>query len=517
MRPLVLRYARGSCVVAIAALGLLVPELVPTVVAGWEFSGEFGGEFDAIGEEFGSGALVDEQIDSTDPLEDAVDELRFEDQTTESNAILTLRLHEAGGRLFDGRATLESRKEKSRAGIDARGEVVGRFGGLRWAERLDTEFGGREADGGWVQFAEAAWSPRTASWRRHPEVSVSYEISRAGADSLDELFAYQLVRPRVEFALPGVILPLRFSLGTEHKRLEGAGGADYDGSWAELRSVALRSSVGLRIDSRGYTRADSLTPSFQETSLEAEHAVGAGRGGQVRAEFRGRLLSYARDSTIFRDHGEAGLGVYWRRELGRPRPAVDGGAGSGSSGILPRVRPGADPGSTLERLDGALADLAALEAEFAGGDSAVAVNGRVATDRSTSGGLGAGARWVLEFGALAEGSWGERAADGDFVEWSGRASIGRQADERFWFDGGVEVGRRDYAVDRGSSDLVFEGFDFSVAGSDYDFAEASILGDVGLPARFILEFFAQAEVQRHRDSADDFRLWILNLSLLRRF
>ena len=132
--------------------------------AEWTLSGEAGVQLDSIGEEFGSGAQIDEQIDPTDPLDDVAADIRFRDRSTESTALLSLRVREST-RILDGSLRLKSRPEKSRAEFDLRGEIVPGPGMWRWQDRLYTEFAGTEADGGWIHLAGLSWSTRDARVR----------------------------------------------------------------------------------------------------------------------------------------------------------------------------------------------------------------------------------------------------------------------------------------------------------------------------------------------------------------
>ena len=506
--------------------------------ADWALTGEAGAEFDSIGEEFGAGATIDDQIEPDDPLDDLSDALRFHDRTTESSAVVSLRLRDERDRYFDGVFRLKSRSEKSRAELDLRGELADGLGVWRWGDRVYSEFAGSEADGGWLNLAELGWNAPRLFGGLGLGVRCAQELSRAGADSLASLFDYQLLRPSVE--LGSRLGPLRLALeaGVQYKRIVDDGNGSYDGSWVELRSYGQRLSLSGRLESRAYAHADSLYPSYQEITVRTDGSLPVSPRDDARIELSLRSLQYGIDSSIFRDHLEGDLGLFWQKELG----ASDDEVGRGARALPARDRSPAEaatgPASPLDDLDEALADLADLELELcpAGPDSAFAATGDPgpAADLGPLGLEPASergpevprapidsfrplGRWYLELGTLGSGSLGESDDSGNYGQLSGRVSVRRQADERIWLDLSVELGRRAYLHDRAATDLVFEGFDFSVSGSDYGFFEASLFGEVRLPAALSLGLFAQYEDQRHDLDTDDFRLWIVTASLVRKF
>ncbi|MCA9754284.1 MAG: hypothetical protein KDA27_00670 [Candidatus Eisenbacteria bacterium] len=541
--------------------------------AEWTLSGEAGVQLDSIGEEFGSGAQIDEQIDPTDPLDDVAADIRFRDRSTESTALLSLRVREST-RILDGSLRLKSRPEKSRAEFDLRGEIVPGPGMWRWQDRLYTEFAGTEADGGWIHLAGLSWSTRDARVRstqggwfdRHgagASFGLSHELSRAGEDSLASLFDYALLRPRAELFGQFAGAALALEGGTQRKRIVDDGDGSYDGSFLELRGTRGRLSIVARTESRHYEHADSLSPSYQDASGRVDWSRPLGWRDEVRVEGTVRALQYAHDSSVFRDHLEWSAALAWRRELGtdgRVSSAAASSSRSATSGSASsdRTSAGANESSpdllgALRDLDEALAELEALEVTFEA-DSTVTfpdsttvetehrgnpdapgdANGTDAPESSegegrlvsASGGevddaffrsFRASGRWYTEIGAFGSGSVGETSDLGDYTEVGGRASAGRQGGERLWLDLSLGLGRRDYLRAGSATDLVFEGFDFSLSGSDYTFLELSALGEVSLPGALSLELFGQYEDQWHDESADDFRLWILTVSLTRKF
>ncbi|MEZ4651277.1 MAG: hypothetical protein R3E97_21295 [Candidatus Eisenbacteria bacterium] len=508
--------------------------------ADWSASGEVGVQLDSIGEEFGTGAAIDDQIDPDDPLDDVADEIRFQDRSTESTALFSLRVRESS-RFLDGTIRLKTRPEKSRAEMDVRGEFLPGPGMWRWQDRLYSEFAGSDADGGWIHLVGATFSTRESRarelqgswWGRHAvgvSLGLSHELSRAGEDSLASLFDYALLRPRAELFGQFGGVSLTAEGGTQRKRIVDGGDGSYDGSFVELRGVRGRLNVVGRSEARTYEHADSLSPSYQDASGRIDWSHPIGGQDELRVEGALRSLQYATDSTIFRDHLEWNAGLAWRRELGAEpgasKPSMQAGPHrDGSSGDLLEA---------LRDLDGALAELEALEASLgtvpsdspadlppdstadSPADSTRAAPPREEVPAALLA-LPAAGKWYVELGVLGSGNVGESSDLGDYAEVAATGAVGRQGGERLWLDLSVDLGRRDYVRAGSSTDLVFEGFDFSLSGSDYTFLELSVLGEVGLPGALSFEVFGQYEDQWHDESADDFRLWILTASLTRKF
>ncbi|MBU1947723.1 MAG: hypothetical protein KJ927_03320, partial [Candidatus Eisenbacteria bacterium] len=84
-----------------------------------------------------------------------------------------------------------------------------------------------------------------------------------------------------------------------------------------------------------------------------------------------------------------------------------------------------------------------------------------------------------------------------------------------WFNATTRWGRRDYTEASSSQIIVFEGYNLSLARSDYTFASLSLLGDVELGWGLSIEGFLQYDLEWHDSADDDFKLSTLTLRIAR--
>ncbi|MDM7917032.1 MAG: hypothetical protein QUU85_17460 [Candidatus Eisenbacteria bacterium] len=234
--------------------------------------------------------------------------------------------------------------------------------------------------------------------------------------------------------------------------------------------------------------------------LSAEGAVGS----------RGRI-----DLTVRLEDRE-----YEHPEIGIPSSRTAGLEGRFERSIGSRLRPYVD--QRWERED------------YRGGDSASAFvdywrwEGQAGTDITLGAsndpvlGIALGPDWRLRAGARGEVlRTSSPSADSlsilaDYDSFGGLLGLAKEGAERFWFDATVEVGRRDYHGSASGS-LVFEGLNLSLASSDFTYLRTTLLAQWA-PIPWVRgEAFIQWDEEFHERSIDDFRLWILNVSLTHPF
>lgn len=457
--------SRGRDPVAGTAISLLFLLLLVAGVqaADWKVSGEAGAETDLLGEEFGSGTLFDATIDPNDPLDETAGALRFRDASTRTSGVLSLRCETWGESWFQGRGELKASPSRTRGDLDLQGGHPTAVGTLAFSELATAQGGEDEPGGGVLNVLNLSWSRDRFPLGFRVRLSGTHEVSRAGSDSLARLFDYHTLRGWLQLRRD---LGWRGSLsvrgGIDRKEIDADAAGAYRSSWVEGDWNPLwtgRRQLGLtcRAESRRYAETDSLTPSYQENTLNlrAESPL----LGPVTSllEVDGKVIAYAIDSSVFRDHWQAKATL--RFEI--------------------------DPGGGAE--------------ELAGG---------IPLDIRT---------WSLSAGPGYELLRNERVPATDYDALSFLFGASRDATRRLWFDLAGEVGRRRYRSPSEAQGIAFEGLDLSLTGTDYTFVSTSLLAETKLPAGTRLKLFGQFDREIHESRADDFTLWALTASLTREF
>jgi hypothetical protein len=86
-----------------------------------------------------------------------------------------------------------------------------------------------------------------------------------------------------------------------------------------------------------------------------------------------------------------------------------------------------------------------------------------------------------------------------------------------WLDIAVEGGRRDYRDDRDALGFDFEGLSLSLTQSDYGYLSGSLIGGGRIAYGIEWQLYAALDSEWHAVSADDARLFSLDLTLLKRW
>lgn len=451
-----------------AASGLAAPSSPASAQTAipWNFRAEAGAEVDMLGEEFGSGALFDIRLDPDDPLDETTEDLRFRDATTRTSGLLRLRLDRVGSSWLQARGTLKSSLRRTRGDVELSGGLKRRAGDLAMSHRFHAQGGEDDPGSGFLYSVSGHWkTPELVHGIRLRAASV-LDLSRAQGDSLSRLFDYEVWRPNLElsraFGWTGYVR----TRGGINRRETSSGSSSYDARYLELGgSFGVRHPwrFELRSESRAYDEADSLSPSFHEgrADLYGERQLHPALTAIGELEYQD--TQYSIDSSVYRDN---------RR--------VDVSA-----------RLATDPARWTQPGDAATAtgDLDALTALLQ-------------------------PAWTLALGARYVRLRYEETRPDDFDAWSLLLGLGRDGTASTWFDGTLEWGRRTYRTEQSALDLVFEGLNLNLSGTNYTFVSASVLGEAALygPLRFTV--FSQLDKEFHSDESDDFLLWIVTSSLI---
>ncbi len=436
----------------------------------WSLSGKAGLEIDGLGESFGSGTIFRTQT-AIDPisnptgtsLNEAIEALRFRDETTQGDAVFGLRLDRSGTLFLHANADVHSGETRTQGNSDLNFGGTFPAGTVAFDNRVYFQ-GGPDAGGsGFDDVASATWSRRRLPLGFELKLRAIGERSWAADDSLKDLFDYRVVRPSFELARPigwSGQLALRGGLG-QRWVVDHALGA-YRERWVEGEwSQALRpfDHVGLtvRTERRSYSLSDTLTPSYEETAIEGNAAIPMPFRLRLRLDPEFRRTAYTpEDSLVFRDD--------W---------TVEGTVKLEAS--LDRLR-GEDEGE-----------------EASGNDWTLSLGGRFAALRNRT------------------------AHDSDYDAAGGLLGLTRTSLHGFWIDLTGEAGRRTYRVSGGSHGILFEGINISLSGTDYTYLSSSLLAEAPLKYGLKLELFGLIDQEYHTARSDDFGLWSFTTGLVRSF
>jgi hypothetical protein len=436
----------------------------------WGLRGRAGVEFDGLSERFGGTSLFDTRLAPTlgaagdpQPVDDAALSLRFRDRSTRASALVDLNLNRPGDGWFRSRALIRASRLRTRGEVDlSAGSKIDR-GDVTVGDRLNFQGGPQGFGGGAVNQLHATWRRRDLPAGLELHLRTVLENSRAGSDSLRSLFNYRIIRPAADLGRtlgPAGDITLRGGLGrkTTPDRSVGAYTEEWgEVEWTRWADLDRSWSVRLRSETRDYGQADSLTPSYEEGSLEGELELSGPWKLRTRLQPSTRRVRYAADSEVFQDHwaaeGTLRLEAGWRDLVGKRN----------GSGV-------ADPSNWSFSLGG---------------------KGGLLRNRSHR--------------------------ESDYHALSVLTGVSRDASKRFWLDWTAELGRRSYRVSGGSRGLVFEGLNISLSGTDYAFISSTLLAELRFWPALSVEVFGMVDQEIHSSSQDDFSLASFTLSLTRTF
>jgi len=453
------------------AILLSVLLIIPFKVHALTIGGRSGLEVDGSGESYQSGGLFDDRLFPSDGIEEALEDQPVRTRDVTLLGLLELEL-EQGSR---ERAWLRA-SDAARWGATRRRNTLEVEMGLKAGDnrlRLEHEW---EAQGGEDEPASGSQALLTAIYDREflpglrAQVRAGADWSRPEGDTLVSLFDYRILRAQAELQKsfePRSDLRLRGQASFRRKESFGSGSGSYSSRSAEIEAGGIprpgdRLELLLRLEGRDYIDRESGIPSSIERAVQARYELRERAAARPYLEQRIEWQDYDRSSGIFQDSrswgGEIGIDLLAGRFGGR---AARGGRDSG-----PEWR------------------------------TRLAVSFDLQTpDDDSSDSLSAGA---------------------DYGEYGGILGIVREGGERFWLDLSIGAGRRDYARGGGTT-LAFEGLNFSLATTDYDYVRASLIAQWTPIARIEQEIFVQWDEEVHDAKEDDFRLWIVSYSIARRF
>ncbi len=451
-----------------AVLGLLI---LATPAAGWDFGGRVGAEFEGLGERFEAASLFDERVLPDGSIEDVLETDPVLSRSLSALGLLELRLDS------DALAPLScSVSDVARVGDSRRRNSLRVESGYRaGADRLRLE-GQWDAQGGKDEPAAGSNARLAGTWDRNrlplglrSQLRLGADWSHTEEEDLAPILESRVLRGHAELRRTmGRDLELRGQVGYRHKDALGSRIGSYDAWIAETESDGTlgwsdRVLLLLRAEDRNHA-ADTLgIPSSRLAEVTARYEVARRDWIRPYTEHRFEWQTYDAASDIFRDHhgwsGEVGTELLW----------------DASRGLRGSRRDDDSPDLRL-RL---------------GGQVEVFRSKATATDTL--------------------------AIDSTFDSYGGVLGIAREGSEEFWFDVSVEAGRRDYRNEAGSGSLVFEGLNLSLASTDYTYVHTSLLLDWA-PAPWVrTEAFLQWDEELHEVSTDDFRLWMVSLSITHPF
>lgn len=422
--------------------------------------GRFGLEIDGIGEDYRAPGLADERL-----LSDGSVEVQFEDQPVREReaavlGLLDLRLDigASGARWL----TLENRV---RAGGQRQRNLL-RFeagaGGTRARGRLEGEWdwqGGSDNPAAGNRAAVTGVYDRDSlpfGFDMHGRLTG--EWSTASADSFAALFDYRSLRGEAQLRRD---LSERFDLrilgGAQRRVATNASTGSFRERYAELGvNGHLRTSdrleTTLRLENRDYDHESLGIPSSDARSALVRYERRVTSRVRPFVETLGEMQDYARASAVFQDHRllTSQAGADWSL---RPHDEPDGLAGY-------RLR-------------------TAVTGEWFRSDTVVQDSLTFSTNYDMVGVL---------------------------------AGIATEALGDVWFDISLSAGVRNYLATP-ASQLTFEGWNFSLSASDFVFARLSGLVQWSPVTWLRHDLFFQWDEEIHDPRSDDFRLWILNLTV----
>jgi hypothetical protein len=453
-------------------LGLALAALCSGAPASaWTLGGRFGIEVDGLEERFQSSGLFDERVGNDGTIEQILDmrpvfsrsvttlgllETRIDSGTRGPASILIRNIARVGGR----RARNTFRSEASVRGTADRAQLT-----AEW----DAQGGRDEPAAGSSAFLTGTWDRSRLPLALRSQVRVAADWSHTNKKELAPILESRVLRGHLQLRRAfGLDREVRGLAGYRHKSALGSSTGSYDAWFGEIETdagIGSRQRFGAsgRVEDRAY-EADTL-------------GIPSSRLYEVAGRYQGRLTPAARPflqqefewqdyrgpSEIFLDHRQ------WKAETGADFSlSAWRGRGDEQDGIL---RP----------------------------DFKIRLGGQYELFRSTR----------SESDSL--------SFDSTYDSYGAIAGLAREGSDAFWFDLDLGAGRREYRNGSGSAGLVFEGLNLSLASSDYTYLRASLLLDWAPSSWIRTEALLQWDQELHDRGEDDFRLWIVNLSVTHPF
>lgn len=449
---------------ALLLLGLL---LHVTPAEGWDLGGRAGAELEGLGERFEASNLFDERILPDGSIEEVLDAAPVLSRSVSTLGLLELRFDSGAGGPFSLFVDNVARIGCTRSRNSLRSETAYRAG----TDRLRFE-GQWDAQGGKDEPAAGSSARLTGTWDRTglplslgSQLRLAADWSHTEEKDLAPIIESRVLRGHAELRRAvGREFELRGQLGFRHKDALGSRIGSY-GAWigeAEAGGPMWwndRVLLLLRTENRRHA-ADTLgIPSSQLTEVTARYELPRTASARPYMEHGFEWQDYRGPSEVFQDHhgwkGEIGTDLFWS--------ALWGHRTSGDE----------DPGTDIR--------------------------------------FRAGGQYEI-FRSVASAS-DTLSVDATFDSYGGIVGVAREGSDDFWFDLQVEAGRRMYRNGSRTGSLVFEGLNLSLASSDYTYLHSSLLLEWAPKPWVTTEAFLQWDEELHHLRTDDFRLWMISLSV----
>lgn len=456
-----LRYVRVFLVIVFGLLFRVTP------ASGWDIGGRAGVELEGLGERFEASSLFDERILQDGTIEDVLDTSPVVSRDVSTLGLLELQLDSgAMGPLSVSLADIVrvgcTRKRNSlrtetgyRAGHDR----------LRLEGQWDAQSGKDEPVAGSSARLTGTWDRGGLPLGLDSQFRLAADWSHTDEKDLAAILESRVLRGHAELRRTvGREFELRGQLSYRHKDALASRIGSY-GAWTTEAEAGGplrwgdRVRLLLRTEHRTHAGDTLGIPSSRLTEVTARYEIPRRASFRPYTEHGFTWQDYRGPSEIFQDHHE------WKGEVGTDLffNALRGNRGAGDE------EP--DPGLRLR----------------AGGQYEL-----LRSDTSASGSL---------------------AVASTFDSYGGVLGFAREGSDAFWFDLQVEAGRRIYRNGQGADNLVFEGLNLSLTSSNYTYLHSSLLLDWTPKPWVTTEAFLQWDEELHHDLTDNFRLWMVSLSV----
>jgi hypothetical protein len=426
---------------------------------------------DGLGERFQSSGLFDERVGEDGTIEEILEVRPVVSRTATTLGLLETRLDSGTLGLASVSFSNIAHIGVQRARNTFRSEfsLRGALSRVRLDAEWDAHMGRKEPVAGSSAFLTGTWDRSRLPLGLRSQLRLAADWSHTDRKELAPILESRALRGHLQLRHDlGSSGEIRGLAGFRHKDALGSTVGTYDAWFGELETDAgsgtrQRIDILSRVEDRTYV-ADTLgIPSSRiyELSTRYERRLAPAARPYVEQEFEWQ--DYRGPSEIFRDHRQ------WKFEAGTDifRNALRDSGDGVEDGLHPDFRMRLGGQFELFRSDQAESDSLSFDSTY---DS---------------------------YGAI--------------------LGLAREGSESFWFDVGLRAGRREYRNGPGSAGLVFEGLNLSLASSDYTYLRASLLLE-WIPESWIrTEALLQWDEELHDKSEDDFRLWIVNISVTHPF
>jgi len=443
-------------------LGLLLPANGSAMTIG----GRIGFEVDGLGEDYKSYGVLDERVNLGDDVQEQL-ENPVRSREARTLALLELRLATTGDQDSWFRLTEIGRLGTRRHRNSLVAEAGFRAGAnrLRIENEWSTQGGEEEPTGGSQDYLTMTWDRYSLPWGFRSQIRGSAEWSVSTEEAFAAVFDYRSLRGQMQLRRDVTSrLEIRSLIGYRPKTAWQSSSGSYDCWFGETEvSGSLLSRDRLRfligIAERSYADDTAGIPSSRSVNADGRYEYRATEAWRPYTEQQFEWQDYDSSSEVFQDHhswtGEFGTDFHMKSpddDLSAIALGLATEVRLRTAGKVELYRPMRSPGDSLSFVP-------------------------------------------------------------TYDSFGGLAGISRNAGSSFWGDLSLEVGRREYSKDGETTNLAFDGLNFSFSTSDYTYFRATLLAEWTPVSWLRAEGFVQWDDELHDQSSDDFRLWIVSASL----